>query len=129
MHKEQKSISQGGKRYAETRNHLGVIEISEEYFANLIGHAVSECFGVAGMVSSGAVQGLRSALSKEEFTDKGVSVKAVNGSLVVDLHIAVTYGLNIATIVRSIVGKVRYVTEKATGLQVAKVNVFVDEMI
>lgn len=47
----------------------------------------------------------------------------------VDLHIAVTYGLNIATIVRSIVGKVRYVTEKATGLQVAKVNVFVDEMI
>lgn len=34
-------------------NHLGVIEISEEYFANLIGHAVSECFGVAGMVSSG----------------------------------------------------------------------------
>ena len=99
-------------------NHLGVIEISEEYFANLIGHAVSECFGVAGMVSS-----------KEEFTDKGVSVKAVNGSLVVDLHIAVTYGLNIATTVRSIVGKVRYVTEKATGLQVAKVNVFVDEMI
>lgn len=60
-------------------NHLGVIEISEEYFANLIGHAVSECFGVAGMVSSGAVQGLRSALTKEEFTDKGVSVKAVNG--------------------------------------------------
>ena len=102
-------------------NHLGVIEISEEYFANLIGHAVSECFG--------AVQGLRSALTKEEFTDKGVSVKAVNGSLVVDLHIAVTYGLNIATTVRSIVGKVRYVTEKATGLQVAKVNVFVDEMI
>lgn len=31
-------------------NHLGVIEISEEYFANLIGHAVSECFGVAGRV-------------------------------------------------------------------------------
>ena len=110
-------------------NHLGVIEISEEYFANLIGHAVSECFGVAGMVSSGAVQGLRSALTKEEFTDKGVSVKAVNGSLVVDLHIAVISGLNIATTERSIVGKVRYVTEKATGLQVAKVNVFVDEMI
>ena len=35
-------------------NHLGVIEISEEYFANLIGHAVSECFGVAGMVTIGS---------------------------------------------------------------------------
>ncbi|MBS4786309.1 MAG: Asp23/Gls24 family envelope stress response protein [Clostridiales bacterium] len=110
-------------------NHLGVIEISEEYFANLIGHAVSECFGVAGMVDSGAVQGLRSAFTREEFADKGVTVKAVKGNLVVDLHIAVTYGLNISSIVKSIVGKVRYVTEQATGLQVAKVNVFVDEMI
>ena len=53
----------------------------------------------------------------------------MNGKLVVDLHIAVTYGLNIATIVRSIVGRVRYVAEKATGLEVAKVNVFVDQMI
>ena len=110
-------------------NHLGVIEISEEYFANLIGHAVSECFGVAGMVSSGAVQGLRSALTKEENTDQGVSDTAVNGSQVVDLPSAGNDGLNPAQTVRSIVGKVRYVTEKATGLQVAKVNVFVDEMI
>ena len=110
-------------------NHLGVIEISEEYFANLIGHAVSECFGVAGMVSNGAVQGLRSALTKEEFIDKGVTVKAVKGNLVVDINIAVTYGLNISSVVKSIVGKVRYVAEEATGLQVSKVNVFVDDMI
>ena len=110
-------------------NHLGMIEISEEYFANLIGHAVSECFGVSGMVSSGAVQGLRSTFSKEEFADKGVSVKSVKGNLVVDLHIAVTYGINIATVVKSIVNKVRYVTEEATGLEVSKVNVFVDEML
>ena len=32
-------------------NHLGTIEISQEYFANLVGHAASECFGVSGMVS------------------------------------------------------------------------------
>ena len=31
-------------------NHLGAIEISQDYFANLVGHAASECFGVAGMV-------------------------------------------------------------------------------
>lgn len=130
LHKEQKSISQGGKRYAETRKSSrrhrdlgGVLRQSDR----TCGIRVLRCSGYGQQ--PGAVQGLRSALTKEEFTDKGVSVKAVNGSLVVDLHIAVTYGLNIATTVRSIVGKVRYVTEKATGLQVAKVNVFVDEMI
>ena len=33
-------------------NHLGVIEISQPYFASLIGNAASSCFGVAGMANS-----------------------------------------------------------------------------
>lgn len=48
--------------------------------------------------------------------------------LSVDLHIIVTYGLNISVIVKSIVSKVRYTVEEATGLKVSKVNVFVDAM-
>ena len=95
-------------------NHLGAIEISQDYFANLVGHAASECFGVAGMVESTASQGLRYILKKDEAQDKGVKVRTVAGGLVIDLH--------------SIVNKVRYTVEEATGLQVAKVNVFVDDM-
>lgn len=109
-------------------NHLGVIEISQEYFANLIGSAASSCYGVAEMVNSGAVQGFRSVFKKDEYTDKGVRVRSENGQLVVDLHIVVTYGLNITAIVKSIVNKVRYTVEDATGLDVKKVNVFVDGM-
>lgn len=33
-------------------NTLGTVEISQEYFANLIGMAASECYGVAGMINS-----------------------------------------------------------------------------
>ena len=55
-------------------------------------------------------------------------MRTVSGGLVIDLHIAVTYGVNISAIVKSIVNKVRYTVEEATGLQVAKVNVFVDDM-
>ena len=33
-------------------NTLGTVEISQEYFANLIGMATSECYGVAGMINS-----------------------------------------------------------------------------
>ena len=109
-------------------NHLGAIEISQDYFANLVGHAASECFGVAGMVESTASQGLRYILKKDEAQDKGVKVRTVAGGLIIDLHIAVTYGVSISAIVKSIVNKVRYTVEEATGLQVAKVNVFVDDM-
>lgn len=108
-------------------NHLGIIEISQEYFANLIGNAVSSCFGVSEMVSSGAKQGLRDVFfKKNDAADKGVRVHSENGQLVVDLHIVVTHGLNIPAIVKSIVNKVRYTVEDATGLSVKKVNMFVD---
>ena len=50
------------------------------------------------------------------------------GALVIDLHIEVTYGVNITAIVRSIINKVRYTVSDATGFEVAKVNVFVDGM-
>ena len=111
------------------KNHLGVINISEDYFSNLVGYAASNCFGVAGMTTSGAVQGIRSLFSKTESQDKGVRIKANSEGLVVELHIVVTYGVNIAAIVKSIVNKVSYTIEESTGLVVSKVNVFVDKMI
>lgn len=109
-------------------NHLGIIDISHDYLADLVGHAAAKCFGVSGMVVSTPVQSLRSVLLRSDAVDKGVRVRLVAGKLVVDLHIAVTYGLNIGAIVKSIVGEVRYAVEEATGFRVEKVNVYVDTM-
>ncbi len=79
------------------------------------------------MVSS-PVQGLRSAIEGRDTLDKGVRVRNTTGGLVIDLHIVVVYGMNIAAIVKSIVNKVRYTVKQATSFDVAKVNVFVDSM-
>ena len=107
-------------------NHLGSIEISQEYFAYLIGNAVSSCYGVAGMVKSGTRQGLRSVFSKRSFADEGIRVRSENDKLIVDLHICVIYGMNISAIAKSIVNKVRYNVEQTTGLEVADVTVYID---
>ncbi len=109
-------------------NHMGTIEISEEYFANLIGNAASACYGVAGMVKSGARQGLRSLISRRTYADQGVRVRSEGGRLVVELHIAVSIGMNITAIADSIKNKVRFTVEQATGLIVKRVDVFVDGM-
>lgn len=108
-------------------NTLGTVELSQEYFANLIGRAASECYGVAGMINS-TYQSVKSVITKGEIPDRGVRVKTADGQLIVDIHIAVTYGININAIVQSIVHKVRYTVEDCTGFKVARVNVFVDEM-
>ncbi len=110
-------------------NPLGFIEISTDYFANLVGNAASNCFGVAGMATSGTVQGIRSLIVSPDLPDKGVRIRNRDGKLEIDLHIVVTYGVNISAIVKSIINKVSYTVEQATGLIVNKVNVFVDEMM
>ena len=109
-------------------NPLGTIEISQEYFAYLVGHAATSCYGVSGMVKSGTKQGLRSVFYRRSFADDGIRVRSENDQLIVDLHISVIYGMNISAIAKSIVNKVRYTVEEATGLTVKKVNVFVDGM-
>jgi len=107
---------------------LGSVEICQDYFAALIGNSVSECFGVAGMISS-PYQGLVSVVKKTDIPDKGVKVKISDGALIVDIHIAVTYGINISAIVQSIVHKVGYIVEYSTGFKVSKVNVHVDSLV
>jgi uncharacterized alkaline shock family protein YloU len=108
-------------------NPNGAIEVYHEYFSNLIGYAASSCYGVAGMAVSSTAQGLASIFGRDKL-NRGVKVRSVGTNLVVDLHIIVTYGVNISEIVKSIIKKVRYTVEEATGLRVENVNVFVDGM-
>ncbi|ADU25791.1 Asp23/Gls24 family envelope stress response protein [Ethanoligenens harbinense] len=109
----------------ETPN--GIVDVSNEYYSTLIGSAVSSCYGVAGMAPGNAAQGIASFFGRKKI-DHGVLVTANGRELVVDLHIIVTYGVNIAEIVKSIIKKVRYTIEEATGLTVESVNVYVDGM-
>ena len=51
------------------------------------------------------------------------------GKLVIELHIKVIYGINISAVVKSITHKVRYVVEDATGLQVKRIKVSVDDIV
>lgn len=110
------------------QNPLGTVDISQEFFSSLVGKVASNCFGVAGMATSNTAQNLRSILLLKDKPDKGVAVRSESGNLVIDLHIVVLFGVNIAAIVKSIVNKVRYSVEDATGLTVSKVNVYVDGM-
>jgi len=108
----------------ETR--IGKVHISYEYLSKLIGHAVTSCYGVAGMVAGTSKQKLFSLISKKEQLDKGIVVKGNADAITVDLHIIVTYGMNINAIAKSIVHKVKYVVYDATGIDVKKVTVKVD---
>ena len=112
-------------------NHIGKINISDNYLTELVIHAVTDCFGVAGVCNTSAFRSAVSAitLGKAFRKNKGVLIrKDKDGGLTVDLHIKVTYGTNITAAVNSITHKVGFTVEEATGIHVNKVNVYVDEM-
>lgn len=109
-------------------NPNGYIELTNGYFSHLVGNVAQSCFGVTRMVSPNPIETIKSAIKSKadmDTTDQGVIVKSVNGALVIDLYIAVSYGVNINAISDSIMNKVRYTVEDVTSLKVSKVNVHI----
>ena len=110
---------------AKIENERGTIEIAPEVFANLVGMAATGCYGVVGMANKSKTDGIVRLLKKEAL-DKGVKVTVGEGEVLVDLHIIVEYGINIRAVSQSIISRVKYFIESATGFTASAVNVFVD---
>jgi len=110
-------------------NPLGKVCMTGAYFAGLVGAAVQSCYGVSAMAAGGARDNLKTLVMGQNYPDQGVRVTEEHGQLVIDLHIKVTYGLNIAAIVSSITHKVKYAVEDATTLKVTRINVYVDDIV
>lgn len=108
----------------ETR--LGKIDISEAYLSKLIGHEVTSCFGVVGMVPSNSRQKIFNKFSKADQPDTGIKVSGDADTVSVELHIVVTYGMNINAIAASITEKVKYIVKETAGITISKVTIKID---
>ena len=108
---------------------LGDVSFTAGYFATLVGEATKQCYGVAAMAPRDMTDVVRSMVRGADYSEKGVRVTQEDGHLVIELHIAVSYGLNISTAARSISHRVKDEVEQATGLKVARVIVSVDDVI
>ena len=107
----------------------GEITISNAVFTTITGAAATNCFGVKGMAARSVRDGVYHVLRKEA-VGKGVKVHFhEDGSISVDLHIVVDYGVNLSAVGASIISEVRYVVTSCTGTEVRAVNVYVDSMM
>ena len=86
---------------------LGDVSFSAEYFSTLVGEATKQCYGVAAMTPRDLTDVVKSVVRGNDYSEKGVRVTQEEGRLVIELHIAVSYGLNISTAARSISHRVK----------------------
>ena len=85
---------------------LGIITIDPEVIAKYAGTVAVECFGIVGMAAVNVKDGLVHLLKKESLT-RGihVSISAVTDNLISD---------------------VKYRVEEFSGMQVDKINVYIE---
>ncbi|MEA4827744.1 MAG: Asp23/Gls24 family envelope stress response protein [Clostridium sp.] len=103
-------------------NEHGGINYSDDVLANIIGISTMECYGVVGMASKNAKDGLWELIRGESLS-KGVKIHNRNNKLCIELYIIVQYGTKISVIANNIIQKVKYNVENYTGLNVSCITV------
>ena len=104
---------------------LGEVVISTDVIEKCAGASAVECFGIVGMASKNVRDGLAKLLKKENLSN-GVSAKVEDNKIRIDIHIIVSYGVNIPSVCENLFENVKYKVEEFTGLKVEKINIFVE---
>jgi len=105
--------------------HIGNIEIDNEVIAQYAGSVAVECFGIVGMASVNMKDGLVRLLKKESITH-GISVEITNNKLTLNFNVIISYGVSIIAVADNLISNVKYKVEKFTGLEIEKINIFVE---
>ena len=102
----------------------GNVTIDDQVFATLAGLAAMECYGVVGMASRNATQGIFELLKREQLT-KGIKVTTIDEKIIIDLYIVLQYGVKISVVADNIISRIKYSVETFSGVSVENVNIFV----
>ena len=105
--------------------HMGSIMIDNNVIAQFAGNVALECYGVLGMASVNAKEGIASLLKKDSMS-KGITVSLDNNKLTINMHIIVAFGVSISAVANNLMSEVKYKVEQFTGLTVETVNVYVE---
>ena len=105
--------------------HLGSIQIDNEVIAQYAGTVATECFGIVGMASVNVKEGLVRILKKDS-VNHGIIVSANNNKLSLSFHVIVAYGVSILAVTDNLISNVKYKVEEFTGLEVEKINVYIE---
>jgi uncharacterized alkaline shock family protein YloU len=104
---------------------MGSITVDNDVIAQYAGSIAVECFGIVGMAGFNVRDGFVRLLKKDSLR-RGINVTLKNHKLVLDFHIIVAYGVSIVTVCDNLMESVKYKVEEFTGLEIDKINVYVD---
>ena len=105
--------------------HMGNIVIDNEVIAQYAGSVAVECFGIVGMAAVSMKDGLVKLLKRESLTH-GLNVEIKENHMAIDFHVIVSYGVSICAVADNLIESVKYKVEAFTGMEVDKINIYVE---
>lgn len=105
--------------------HMGNIVIDNEVIAQYAGSVAVECFGIVGMAGVNMKDGLVRLLKMDSIT-RGILVTLNHNKLTLNFHVIVAYGVSIIAVADNLVSNVKYKVEEFTGIEIEKINIFVE---
>lgn len=109
---------------AKAQTDLGNINIDDNVIATIAGISAMESYGIVGMSSKNATDGLFELLKMDNLA-KGIKVYTKENAIIIDLHVILEYGVKISVVAENIIDRVKFSIEEQTGLKVEKINVHV----
>ncbi len=110
--------------------YLGNVIIDPNVVMQYAGSVANECFGIVGMANVNVKDGLVRLL-KLNSADlcRGIKVSILdNGKLALAFHVIVSYGVSVQAVVDNLISNVKYRVEEFTGLEIGRINVFVEDV-
>lgn len=104
-------------------DNFGSIDISPTAVTTIASRAVNQCYGVVGMANKNLVNGIANLLSRD--AQRGIDVVIEDGEITIDVYVIVEYGIRIRTVAESVQHTVQFHVQKALGLPVRAVNVYI----
>ena len=105
----------------------GSLHVANEVLSDIAGNSALECYGVVGMTSPDAANGLASLLPSQRLR-RGITLKNTDEGLKVDLYVVIEYGTNINAVSQNLVDSVTFALKNYACVDLASVEVHVQDV-
>lgn len=105
----------------------GGLSVSNNVIADIVGHAVMECYGVVGMAAPTFSDGIAKILPASKYR-RGVVIGSVPEGITVNLYVVLEYGCNIAVVSENLRDRIAFVLREIAFIEPHSIDVHIQGM-
>lgn len=103
----------------------GALYVSNDCIADLAGYAALECYGIVGMAITDEQDGLIKLLPMNRLR-KGVDVSQEEDGVVVDMHVIVEQGCNMASVSQNLSDTVKFLLKRIARIDACDIRIHIE---